>query len=172
MHRKGSGITILPNGRLHNGTDSLSPHVPTVREFTFTLFPFTDVQLLYNAVLVLLFIVICVHMPPPSGASLPPILTPVLWAITEHQAQLPVPGGSFPLAVWHMAVYVCQWYSPICPLQISISWHAKSAGLRATVLCWGGWTRWSSLIQQLRWFLKWEHITWKSDCPFPSSNSG
>ena len=165
MHRKGSGITILPNGRLHNRHWFSEPTCPH-RYGIYLVFFYWCVIALQCCVS------FAVHMPPPSGASLPPILTPVLWAITEHQAQLPVPGSSFPLAVWHMAVYVCQWYSPICPLQNSSSWHAKSAGLRATVLCWGGWTRWSSLIQRLRWFLKWEHIIWKSDCPFPSSNSG
>ena len=51
----------------------------------------------------------CTHIYPLSCASLPsPIL---LYIITEHQAELPVIYSGFLLAILHVVMYVCQYYT-------------------------------------------------------------
>ena len=45
----------------------------------------------------------------PSLLAVPSILSILhIYVTTEHQAELPVLYSSFPLALWHMVVYICQ----------------------------------------------------------------
>ena len=56
---------------------------------------------------------VCIHISTLSWVSLPlhPLI-PLLWVITEHQAELPVQYSSFPLSTVRMAVCICQCCSP------------------------------------------------------------
>ena len=100
MHRKGLSITILPNRRLQNRLWFSEPTCPHLYRIYFTLFFFYwSIIALQCFVSFCCATVICIHISPPSSASLPSILTPVLPVITELWAELPVPYSSFPLAV-------------------------------------------------------------------------
>ena len=91
---------FCPTEGFKTGSDSLSPHVPTFTEFILPCFFFYwSIIALQCFVSFCCATVICIHISPPSSASLPSILTPVLPVITELWAELPVPYSSFPLAV-------------------------------------------------------------------------
>ena len=82
--------------------------------------------MLYNVVLVSAVpqheSALCVHRSPPSWASFPLTApTPPLRVITEPRAERFVLYSNFPLAIFRMLMYICQWYSfyffpPLFPL--------------------------------------------------------